>query len=176
MILGRLLSALFDHGVVFVMTTNYAPDGLWPDGLQRERFLPTIALIKEWLDVIEVDAGVDYRLRTLQQVESYPRPRRCQRRSCARRGVRGDARPGADDDPKLVIDGRSARRPKARRKPRLVRLRHAVRWPSIPARLSRAGLPFLGAVSSPASQDERRNGRTGRAASPGSSTYCTITA
>ncbi len=74
MILGRLLSALFGHGVVFVMTTNYAPDGLWPDGLQRERFLPTIALLKEWLDVIEVDAGIDYRLRALEQVESYHVP------------------------------------------------------------------------------------------------------
>ena len=58
--------------VVFVMTTNYAPDGLWPDGIQRERFLPTIALIKEWLDVIEVDAGIDYRLRALQHPPSKP--------------------------------------------------------------------------------------------------------
>ena len=56
MILGRLLTALSAHGVVFVMTTNYAPGGLWPNGLQRERFLPTIALLQEWLDVVEDDA------------------------------------------------------------------------------------------------------------------------
>jgi len=53
------------------MTSNYPPDGLWPDGLLRERFLPAIALIKHWLDVVEVDAGVDYRLRTLEHVETF---------------------------------------------------------------------------------------------------------
>ena len=69
MILGRLLEALFARGVVFVMTSNYPPDRLYPNGLQRENFLPTIALIKARLDVLEIDAGVDYRLRTLEQVE-----------------------------------------------------------------------------------------------------------
>jgi cell division protein ZapE len=106
MILGRLLSALFRHGVVFVMTTNYAPDGLWPDGLQRERFLPTIALLKQWLDVMEVDAGVDYRLRTLEQVESYHVP--LDARADAALAAAFDAmRAGSDDDPKLTIEGRT---------------------------------------------------------------------
>src|SRR5437870_10615082 len=49
MILGRLLRGMFEAGIVFVMTSNYRPDDLWPDGLQRERFLPAIALIKEGL-------------------------------------------------------------------------------------------------------------------------------
>ncbi|MBI2305918.1 MAG: cell division protein ZapE [Rhodocyclales bacterium] len=74
MILGRLLDALFARGVIFVMTSNYPPDRLYPNGLQRDRFLPTIALMKEQLDVLEVDAGVDYRLRTLEQVEIYHHP------------------------------------------------------------------------------------------------------
>ena len=74
MILGRLLDALFAHGVVFVMTSNYPPDRLYPDGLQRENFLPTIALIKSKVDVLEVDSGVDYRLRTLEQLEVFHHP------------------------------------------------------------------------------------------------------
>ncbi len=74
MILGRLLEALFERGVVFVMTSNYPPDRLYPNGLQRDRFLPTIALMKARLDVLEVDAGVDYRLRTLEQVEIFHCP------------------------------------------------------------------------------------------------------
>ncbi len=74
MILGRLLQALFTRGVVFVMTSNYPPDRLYPNGLQRENFLPTIALIKSHLDVLEIDAGVDYRLRTLEQVEIFHYP------------------------------------------------------------------------------------------------------
>ena len=74
MILGRLLEALLSRGVVFVMTTNYAPDGLYPNGLQRINFLPTIARIKAEFDIVEVDAGVDYRLRQLEQVEIYHVP------------------------------------------------------------------------------------------------------
>lgn len=74
MILGRLLDALFSRGVVFVMTSNYPPDRLYPNGLQRENFLPTIALLKKNLDVLEVDSGVDYRLQTLEHVELFHYP------------------------------------------------------------------------------------------------------
>lgn len=74
MILGRLLDALFQRGVVFVMTSNYPPHKLYPNGLQRENFLPTIALMQSQLDVLEIDAGVDYRLRTLEQVEIFHYP------------------------------------------------------------------------------------------------------
>ncbi len=74
MIMYNLLSALFANGVSFIMTSNYAPDTLYPDGLHRNRMLPTIALLKEKLDIINVDAGVDYRKRALQQVESYYTP------------------------------------------------------------------------------------------------------
>ena len=74
MILGRLLSHCFDNGIVFVMTSNYAPDTLYPEGLQRQNFLPTIALIKENMDVVEVDSGVDYRRRTLEQDNVYHWP------------------------------------------------------------------------------------------------------
>jgi len=71
MILGRLLEALFARGVIFVMTTNYPPDGLYPNGLMRINFLPTIEFIKKSFDVIEVDDGTDYRLRTLEALEIY---------------------------------------------------------------------------------------------------------
>jgi cell division protein ZapE len=74
MILGRLLEALFARGVVFCLTSNYPPDGLYPNGLQRQNFLPAIRLLKERLDVLEVDGGIDYRLRALEKDEVYHVP------------------------------------------------------------------------------------------------------
>lgn len=74
MILGRLLETLFELGTVLVMTSNYPPERLYPNGLQRQNFLPTIELLKRQLDEIEVEAGIDYRLRALTQVEIYHAP------------------------------------------------------------------------------------------------------
>ncbi len=74
MILGRLMEALFAAGVLFCITSNYAPDGLYPNGLQRDRLLPTIDLLNDRLDVIKIDAGVDYRLRTLEEADVFHVP------------------------------------------------------------------------------------------------------
>lgn len=74
MILGRFLDQVMERGVVFCMTSNYSPDALYPNGLQRERFMPTIELIKGRMDVLEVDAGNDYRRRALEQVRVYHTP------------------------------------------------------------------------------------------------------
>ena len=74
MILGRVLEELFRRGVVLVMTSNYAPDDLFKNGLQRERFLPAIELIKQNLSVIDVDGGVDYRLRAFEKFSVYHTP------------------------------------------------------------------------------------------------------
>ncbi|TGG90799.1 cell division protein ZapE [Natronospirillum operosum] len=74
MILGNLLEGLFREGVVLVTTSNIVPDGLYENGLQRERFLPAIRLLNTHTDVINLDHGVDYRLRTLEQATLYYSP------------------------------------------------------------------------------------------------------
>ncbi|RYG31430.1 MAG: cell division protein ZapE [Chitinophagaceae bacterium] len=74
MILGTLMSELFERGVVLVATSNIIPDGLYKDGLQRARFLPAIELLKIHTQIVNVDGGVDYRLRALQQAELYHFP------------------------------------------------------------------------------------------------------
>ena len=74
MILHRLLVSLFDNGVGFVTTSNFAPDGLYPDGLHRDRILPAIALLNERMQVLNVDNGTDYRRRTLEMLNLYNTP------------------------------------------------------------------------------------------------------
>jgi cell division protein ZapE len=112
MILHRLLSKLFELNVGLVMTSNYAPDDLYPDGLHRDRLLPAIALLKERLDVVHVDAGIDYRLRAMEHIETYLAPW----------GTDAETRLAAafdrlaevdDEDPSLEIE---ARRIRARRR------------------------------------------------------------
>lgn len=105
MILYNLLTALFDNGVSFIMTSNYAPDTLYPDGLHRDRMLPTIALLKEKLDVLNVDAGNDYRKRTLEQVESYLTPLGADTDRALRHAFVAIAET-ADEEPHIMVEGR----------------------------------------------------------------------
>jgi len=74
MILATLFTELFKNGVTLVATSNIVPDDLYKDGLQRSRFLPAIALIKQHTIIVNVDSGIDYRLRTLEQAKLYYQP------------------------------------------------------------------------------------------------------
>ncbi len=74
MLLAGLLARLFERGVCLVTTSNIAPDGLYENGLQREKFLPAIALLHQHTRVLNVDGGVDYRLRALKQARLYVYP------------------------------------------------------------------------------------------------------
>ena len=74
MILYKLLESLFANRVSIVTTSNFEPDGLYPNGLHRDRILPAIALLKQHLEVINVDNGTDYRQRTLEHVQLYHTP------------------------------------------------------------------------------------------------------
>nr|ELR5256425.1 AFG1 family ATPase [Providencia rettgeri] len=74
MILGTLLEGLFARGITLVATSNIIPDDLYRNGLQRARFLPAIEQIKKYCDVMNVDAGIDYRLRTLTQAHLFLSP------------------------------------------------------------------------------------------------------
>lgn len=108
MILHRLLSSLFDLGVVFVMTSNYRPDTLYPDGLHRDRVLPAIALLEERLDVLNVDGGTDYRTRTLERTETYLTPLGAATDRSLRHAFDALAEAG-DEDPRLTIEARVIR-------------------------------------------------------------------
>ena len=74
MILGRLLELLIAKGVVLVMTSNYRPDALYPNGLQRSRFLPAIGILERELDVVHLGGSVDHRRRLLDTLGVYYTP------------------------------------------------------------------------------------------------------
>jgi cell division protein ZapE len=74
MILGRLLELMVAKGVVLVMTSNYAPDGLYPNGLQRARFLPAVEILKRDLDVVWLGGGTDHRRRILESYRVWYSP------------------------------------------------------------------------------------------------------
>ena len=74
MILARLLELLIEKGVVLVLTSNYKPDDLYPNGLQRSRFLPAIEVLKRDLDVVELTGSTDHRRRLLDALSVYYTP------------------------------------------------------------------------------------------------------
>ncbi|HGM7033203.1 MULTISPECIES: cell division protein ZapE [Serratia] len=106
MLLATLLQALFARGITLVTTSNIPPDDLYRNGLQRARFLPAIDLINEYCDVMNVDAGIDYRLRTLTQAHLYLTPLSDQTRETLDRMFVKLAGKSGEDAPVLQINHR----------------------------------------------------------------------
>ena len=105
MILHRVLESLFAHRVGIVTTSNFHPDGLYPNGLHRDRILPAIELLKQHLEVLNVDAGTDYRQRTLDQVSVYHTPLGAQTDAQMLAAFENLAE-ARDEDPRLRIEQR----------------------------------------------------------------------
>ena len=74
MILGRLFETLFEEGLTVIATSNRAPDDLYKNGLQRDRFLPFIELLKQRLEILELGGGRDYRMDRIRELDVYLTP------------------------------------------------------------------------------------------------------
>ncbi len=74
MILGRLFETLFEEGITVIATSNRAPDDLYSNGLQRDRFLPFIELVKQRLEILELGGGHDYRMDRMRELDMYLTP------------------------------------------------------------------------------------------------------
>ena len=74
MILGRLFETLFDEGLTIVATSNRMPDDLYKNGLQRDRFMPFVELLKHRLEILELGGGRDYRMDRNRELDVYLTP------------------------------------------------------------------------------------------------------
>jgi len=108
MILHRLLEALFANRVSIVTTSNFHPDALYPHGLHRDRILPAIELLKDRLEVVGVDNGIDYRQRALEQVRLYHTPLGVAAEAAMETAFSRLAE-ASEDDPLLRIEQREIR-------------------------------------------------------------------
>ncbi|WP_245560726.1 cell division protein ZapE [Fodinicurvata sediminis] len=109
MILGRLFETLFQEGCVVVATSNFAPDRLYEGGLQRDRFLPFIDLLKDRLEIYDLGAGRDYRLDRLQEQPVYYSPLTAENRKTLEQ-VFSDLTDGVEAQPEsLTVKGRQVK-------------------------------------------------------------------
>jgi len=113
MILGRLFETLFEEGITVVATSNRAPDDLYRNGLQRDRFLPFIELLKQRLEILELGGGHDYRMDRLRELDVYltpPGASAAQKLDEAFRALSG----GLDGEPRVLrTQGRDVPIPRA---------------------------------------------------------------
>jgi cell division protein ZapE len=113
MILGRLFETLLDEGVTVVATSNRPPDDLYKNGLQRDRFLPFIELIKQRLEILELGGGQDYRLGRMRKLELYLTPLGAWATAKLDEAFRALA-DGADGEPRVLrTQGRDVEVPRA---------------------------------------------------------------
>jgi len=105
MILYRLLDAMFRNRMSIITTSNFHPDGLYPNGLHRDRILPAIELLKSQLEVVNVDSGNDYRRRTLELANLYLTPLNDDTAK-EMTGIFDKLAETADEDPELHIEHR----------------------------------------------------------------------
>lgn len=113
MILGRLFETLLDEGVTVIATSNRPPDDLYKNGLQRDRFLPFIELIKQRLEILELGGSQDYRLGRMRKLELYLTPLGAWATAKLDEAFRALA-DGADGEPRVLrTQGRDVEVPRA---------------------------------------------------------------
>ncbi len=106
MILSGVLETFLAEGICFVATSNTAPESLYKNGLQRAKFLPAIALIKQHSEVLQMDQGEDFRLRALEQAKIYHFPLGLESEVLMKDGFTRMAPSSIKENASIELDGR----------------------------------------------------------------------